>query len=536
MRIKFPVCFLIFFSIWLNLFAPLITAQKPVNQAAGGGLQFRLSEAARRAEKPPRRSSVAVENLSETAAAEIFKRLPPLSLETPDKTAFKVRPDTLKPPKTGNIIPVKFPSDEEKKPPKIKVETSLPLEIARHSPTEKTPLAVDLSVTFSQPMVAVTSQTEASETAPVELKPEVKGKWRWLGTDTLVFEAEQRFPMATTFTARVSNGTKSVGGAALAKDFTWTFATAPPKVEKFVPQAETREIFPDYAIMTAKFNQEIDEKEILSRITVTAGGKRMPVKSVTAEVNPNYEVYQRLGEVRPKYWLAFRTVDLLPLNTNVQVVFESGLPSAEGSLKSEEEQVFAFKTLEPLKHVKSFCGYYENKPACEPTDDFIIQFNHSLFPAPLEPSQIKIEPEIESVKIIPQGNRIHIQGRKKAKTSYKVTIPGTIKDFYKLPLGADFTTYFNVDVENTQFFAPGGDFVTLDPNAKPVFSVYSKNHANFKLRLYSVTPDDYVNYRQVLRAFYNNRQTAPNVNFGKLIFNKTVEVNSEPDALMETRI
>ena len=543
MRIKLPVCLLIFLSICLNLFAPLTRAQKTVNppQSISNGLNFRISEAARQAEKPePKRPPIAIENLSESETAAIFNRLPPLPApETEDNTAFKTRPETIKPPKTGGIIPVKFPSNETRKPAKAPEASPAAqnLQIARYSPVGAIPLAVDLSVTFSQPMTAVTSQAQASEDVPIELKPEVKGRWRWLGTDTLIFDADGRFPMATVYTATVPKGTRSAGGAVLAKDFSWTFTTPPPKIERFLPQAENREIFPDLAIMAAKFDQEIDEKDILSRIRVTANGKPLEIKSATSEVTPNYVVYQSLGEVKPKHWLAFRTVQRLPLDANVQVVFEKGLPSAEGGLKSAEAQTFSFRTLAALKHVKSFCGSYENKPACEPADDFVIRFNHSLYPANLDSSQIRIEPEIENVKITAQGDRIYIQGRKKPKTTYKVTVAGALMDFYKQPLGTELTTYFNVDVEQTQFFTTGGDFLTLDPNTKPVFSVYSKNHASFNLRLYAVTPADYLDYREVLRDYYNkNRQTAPNVNFGRQILNKTVEVKSETDVLTETRI
>jgi uncharacterized protein YfaS (alpha-2-macroglobulin family) len=538
MSFKLPVCLLVFFSIWTSLFASFISAQKTVNQPqiAANGLQFRLSEAARQAEKPQKRPPVSIENLSEAEANEIFNRLPPLPAEKEETDGFKMRADSLKPPKSGNIIPVKFPSDEKQKAPKTKPETSQNLEIRRYSPTGKTPLAVDLSITFSQPMIAVTSQTQASENVPVELKPEVKGRWRWLGTDTLIFDATERFPMATVFNATIPKGTKSVTGAALTKDFSWTFTMPPPTVEKFAPQNENGEIFPEYAIMAAKFNQEIDEKDIFSKINVTANGKEMPIRLVTAEVTPNYDAYQRLGEVKPKHWLAFRTVELLPLDAQVVVSFEKGLPSAEGSLKSETEQVFTFKTLPPLKFVKSYCGYYDRQNYCEPSNDFRIEFNHSLFPAALEPGQVKIEPEIENVRIVPQGNTLYIQGKKKPNTSYKVTVSGSIKDFYKQPLGSDLTTTFNVGVEQRQFFSLGGDFVTLDPFAKPVFSIYSKNHASFKFRLYSVTTDDYVSYRQVLRDYYNNRQIAPAVNFGRQILNKTVEVNADADILTETRI
>ena len=96
--------------------------------------------------------------------------------------------------------------------------------------------------------------------------------------------------MATVFTAKIPKGTKSVTGATLAADFSWTFTTPPPKVEKFVPQNEnaSTEIFPEYTIMAAKFNQAIDEKDILSKIIVTVNGKRLPVihKRLTSCMSP----------------------------------------------------------------------------------------------------------------------------------------------------------------------------------------------------------------------------------------------------------
>ena len=84
-------------------------------------------------------------------------------------------------------------------------------------------------------MVAVTSQEEAAKYAPVELTPQVEGRWRWLGTKTLMFDTTKRFPMATKFTARVPAGTKSATGQTLQKDVVWTFTTPPPKVETMIP-------------------------------------------------------------------------------------------------------------------------------------------------------------------------------------------------------------------------------------------------------------------------------------------------------------
>ena len=122
--------------------------------------------------------------------------------------------------------------------PKVNVGNTL--EVIRFSPEGEVKLAPDLNVTFSQPMVAVTSQEQAAQTVPVQLSPSVEGKWRWLGTKTLMFDTTKRFPMATKYTARVPAGTQSANGQTLQKDFIWTFTTPPPKVEQMIPRKSNR--------------------------------------------------------------------------------------------------------------------------------------------------------------------------------------------------------------------------------------------------------------------------------------------------------
>ena len=92
-------------------------------------------------------------------------------------------------------------------------------------PEGEVPLAPELSITFSQPMVAVTSQDDAASVQPVVLKPQPKGTWRWIGTRTIVFDPEIRFPQATTYTVTVPAGTKSATGETMAAAKTFTFET-----------------------------------------------------------------------------------------------------------------------------------------------------------------------------------------------------------------------------------------------------------------------------------------------------------------------
>jgi len=64
------------------------------------------------------------------------------------------------------------------------------VKVVRRSPEGEVPVAPNVSITFDQPMVAVTSQDEAAKTVPATLSPQPAGRWRWLGTRTLLFDPE----------------------------------------------------------------------------------------------------------------------------------------------------------------------------------------------------------------------------------------------------------------------------------------------------------------------------------------------------------
>jgi hypothetical protein len=83
------------------------------------------------------------------------------------------------------------------------VNTGNTLEVVRFSPEGEVNFAPDLSVTFSQPMVAVTSQEQAAQVVPVELSPQTRRQMALAWNKTLMFDATKRLPMATKFTHRV---------------------------------------------------------------------------------------------------------------------------------------------------------------------------------------------------------------------------------------------------------------------------------------------------------------------------------------------
>ena len=169
------------------------------------------------------------------------------------------------------------------------------LEVIRYSPEGDIPIVPSLSITFSQPMIAVTSQEEAAKYVPVKLAPEPSGKWRWIGTQTLLFEPDVRFPMATQFSVSVPAGTKSVTGGTLSNAKTWTFTTPAPTVKTTYPSAGSPQRLD--TLMFVQLDQRIDPAAVLQSIKVTAGKTQLPLRLAT---NQEIEALQAAVEkLRP---------------------------------------------------------------------------------------------------------------------------------------------------------------------------------------------------------------------------------------------
>jgi uncharacterized protein YfaS (alpha-2-macroglobulin family) len=543
------ISWLLLFGMYLNVISPFVisaNAQKTIgktiqktnmNVNLPDGLKFRLSEGEEGAEKREKQPLAETKPLSESEKDALLKRIPEIKPEQDDQKDFNKRASTLPAPKTGKMVPVKFPASEQINP-NIE-QAKLPLEVIRFSPEGEVPLAPDLNVTFSQPMVAVTSQEEAAKYAPVELSPQVEGKWRWLGTKTLMFDTTKRFPMATKFTARIAAGTKSATGQVLQKDVSWTFTTPPPKVETFIPNGQvTRRD----ALMFVSFDQEINPEAILSVIKVTGGGKPLKIRLATQEeIDKDSSISYYAKQAQPKRWLAFRavtneglTADALPGASSIVVNIPKGTPSAEGPLTTPKDQTYSFQTYGAMRYVGGWCSYQGSK-TCTPSDTWYMEFTNPIDSASFDKSMVKIEPPVEGLSIYPSGNYIYFQGYKKGRTTYKVTLDAGIKDVYGQVWDKPSAATFNVGSAEANLYSQGGTFVILDPTAKQTYSIYSTNMPSVKVKVMAVTPQDWEGFRQYMRYAYYDEQKRPKLP-GRLVVNKVLPIQNKPDEMVETRI
>ncbi len=543
---------ILIFSVYGGLIAPIgnrlvmeANAQKISGKTRNtdmtnipNGLTFRLSEGETGAETREKQTPAKNDALPENETSELLKRLPPIKEKSDDKTDFAKRLGTLPAPKTGKQIPVKFPSDEQRNAPNPNISNTL--EVVRFSPEGEVNLAPDLSVTFSQPMVAVTSQEQAAKVVPVQLSPQTEGKWRWLGTKTLMFDAAKRLPMATIFTAKVPAGTKSANGQTLAKDAVWTFTTPPPKVETMIPQ---NQVTRRDALVFISFDQEINPEAVLRTIKVSGGGKILPIRLATQqEIEGDSSIAYYAKQAQPKRWLAFRavtnenlTANALPAATQINITVDKGTPSAEGSLKTVKTQSFSFQTYGAMKFTKSYCEY-EGSKTCSPFSAWYMEFSNPIDAASFTKETVKVEPAVEGLNIYPSGNYIYFTGYKKGRTVYKATVDASLKDAFGQTLGQPATAIFKVGSAEQSLYSQGGSMILLDPTAKPAYSVYSTNHGAVKVRIYAVQPTDWRQFQEYVRRINYDDDTKNPTIPGRLVSDKVVSIKNTPDELVETRI
>ena len=543
MKLQKTLVLLLLFQLLLNPFAPLAaragtdamsetnaSTYEPAQGTAGAaekrGLRFRLSEGAEAAERPAARPAAAkAEKLSEAETARVLARLPGLKSDEDDAQEFALRERSLPAPRAGATVLKPFPAPEPRESPDANVAGDA--KVLRRSPEGEVPLAPQVSLTFSRPMVAVTSQDEAARSVPAQLSPQAAGRWRWLGTKTLIFDPEGgRLPMATEYSVNVPGA----GGVAPA---TWKFATPAPKlVQKYPEGVSARRD----AVVFVEFDQKVEPEAVLRNLKLQAGAAQQVRLATEDEINRDENVKRLVASATQGRWVALRALETLPPNSSVSVVVGAGTPSAEGPRKTTAPQSFSFRTYGPLRVTEHRCGWQKT---CTPSDQWSITFSNNLDREAFDAAQVKVEPAVAGLNINAYGNSIHIQGQKRGRTQYRVTLAPSLRDEFGQTLGEPAVLTFNVGPAPPGLFSSGGGFVVLDPAGGPHLSVFSVNQPTLKVSLYAVAPEDfgaYVAHMRGVSGYYDEKQRQQAGPPGRLVSTKSVPVKAQPDEMTETRI
>lgn len=473
--------------------------------------------------------------LSAERRGTLLARSAPMPSDASAPQSFSFRQSSLPPPRAGRTVTA---SSLQSEAPPPSLEKPGELTILRVAPEGPTAIAPHLSVTFSKPMTTVTDAKTAAEKSPITISPLPEGKWRALGTRTMMFVPEKRFPMATEYKVEIPAGTQSVNGDTLKSTATFTFQTPPLQIERSYPDnAEPQGVMP--AIFIA-FNQRIDPEAVMKSLVLYSGKIAVPTVRVTQDALPEAQsdgtdVRALAAAALPDTWLAFRPASPLDRNRIIRVVLKKGAPSAEGPLKTKKAQEFGFRTYAPLEIVSQSCSRSDE---CPPDSDWTVELNNAVDMESFDPAAIVIDPPIANARVEAWYRTLRISGLKNGRTTYRVTLPASLKDSFGQTLEKALPLTFAVGQAQQNLFPFERDIVTLDPSDDAVLPVYSTNLDSLKVTVQRTVPSDYRMLQDAFQARNRRRNDngAPIVLPGENVFDGSIPVTGPKDTLNRTLV
>ncbi len=436
-----------------------------------------------------------VTRLPETEALVLLDRVP--ALQGREAPAAPLLPTArLNPPPAGTQEILPFPPVVTAPDPDVPADPLAALQVLRYSPSEDTAVVPNVSVTFSQPMVALTSHAVLAETDfPVALSPTPPGEWYWMGTRTVVFQPEGRLPGATRYRVEIPPGLQAVAGSTLETGVSWEFETERLALAQTWPPDVPQPVRPHVAL---EFNQAIDPLALESYISLHASGREIPYAVLKPDLHALPTALQAfLTRTVPARTLVLQPLEDLAPNTTLRVDVAPGAPSAEGPLPTQATQSMSLRTFGPLQIRYASCR--NRQEACEPGEGFFIEFNHDLDPDSLTAAMVSIDPPLPegTVTVFPWGSMM-IEGDTAPNTVYRLWLQPGLRDEFGQTFRDPQEVLFHVREQTPSLHYPP-PMQILDARNEGLYTLYSRNLSRLRVILYQVEPED---WKQFL-ALYN---------------------------------
>ncbi len=296
---------------------------------------------------------------------------------------------------------------------------------------------------FDRPMVALEALPEEKGPAVLEFEPRRSGKTRWLGSKTLTFTPDERFPCATEVNVTIPAGTRALDGSSLADDFSWTFRTILPRLVRHFPEDQQKGLRLDTHILLV-FNQPVERSKAADFISLISVGKQKEEKKLEFRLtSPDASVLKDEGlDVPPDFVLLLQARRKLEPDCTYFVAVKEGLPGKEGPLVLEQDAVFRFETFRTFR----FEGL-EKKEDLAPDEPLQLLFSNPVSYQDLV-SRLHFDPSV----MIPEyygewshgDERLWLSLPLQPETSYRAWLDGELLDEFGNALGQrvdfEFTT------------------------------------------------------------------------------------------------
>ncbi len=386
---------------------------------------------------------------------------------------------------------------------------------------EEIKAASKITLVFDRPMIALAQvqgtfakDADSAGEWPVTIRPETKGRWRWISTVAREFVPEERLLEGTRYTVTVPAGITSVSGDETEEDFSWSFETVRPKVQETEPASGTAIAGPS-TVIRLMFNRSIDLASADANIVLyredtapssAASDAVAPVGTRLALREMSYGTQNMDGAdtvdpmtvlVRPAEPLTFETSYVLEIGTE--------LKGTEGTLGMAEPYRLRFSTVGDLT-VES--------ARFEPMGEEILM----IFSNPIDPETlsggIRIVPALsaegaESWTVNEWADAREVRGYPalKPSTQYTVTIGTDVKDQSGQALKEPHTFSFKTpQTPPRAFIHSKGAFGMFERGKPPVFHLNAVNVSRLDVAFAQLSLQDLLHLRSTDR--YGERAVA----------------------------
>lgn len=224
------------------------------------------------------------------------------------------------------------------------------LHVAFSSPKGQTGSPRDsesIVVIFDQPMVPLRKLSQEPGQAVLKIEPHFSGTYRWLTPKTLTFTPDKRFPYATEIQATIPEGTKSLEGFMLRKDFTWSFRTIRPRLVQHFPSNKQKWVKLDSQILLV-FNQSVQKNRARKFLSLTGVHNEKIKESLPFDLVIPSPEQLKANSVDSSEEEALLLVPAHKFKPDFTYFVEvhSGFPAKEGPLGMDKNDIFQFDTIQ----------------------------------------------------------------------------------------------------------------------------------------------------------------------------------------------
>lgn len=324
-------------------------------------------------------------------------------------------------------------------------------------------------VVFNMPMVPLQALPEGDGSGPLIIRPAVKGRFRWLGSNTLAFTPTDRLQLASKYDVTIPAGTASMAGAVLRRDFTFSFETTRPSLIKsnIYDDAQGVTIRPSIFLL---FSQPMNSQSVADGVRLihdpTGVAVEMTVKSAdSSEITEfldryAYSYYYDNSSTESSQNVAGRLFVGRPhrdldMSTAYRVVVREGIMGLEGRLGMAEQRDWLFRTYGPLT-IERFA-----KPE-HPHQAIRMKFSNPVQAGDLR-THVRIKPEVELMDCYElywdSEYSTSVSFKLEPQTEYEMTIDALTPDQFGNTLGEDQVFHFTTGDFPSRVYFPGGNHV-----------------------------------------------------------------------------